>query len=95
MSGTCAWCGGAPHDGVWCPRIKAVEYHEDGETVRRVEVFEPAAVPAAPQVETDSSYRARLKLIGRASVHAVDIPKAKGAALDQIGEYLDTKRQGT
>lgn len=35
---TCAHCGSpSPHQGQ-CPRIKAIEYHENG-TVKRVEYF--------------------------------------------------------
>lgn len=36
---TCRWCGWA-HAGV-CPRVKAIEYHPNGE-VKRVEFFDSA-----------------------------------------------------
>jgi hypothetical protein len=36
------------HPGA-CPKIKAIEYHSDGITVRRVEYFEPTA-PRDPGV---------------------------------------------
>jgi hypothetical protein len=37
----CGWCNGF-HDGP-CPRVKSVEYHENG-TVKRVEFHDPAPV---------------------------------------------------
>jgi len=40
----CKFCGGK-HKGDWCPLIEAIEYHEDGETIFRVEFRE------APEVE--------------------------------------------
>lgn len=36
----CRWCG-VPHEGQICPKVKALEYGDDGCTVRRVEFFAP------------------------------------------------------
>lgn len=42
---------GCPHCGMihdtTCPRIKAMEYHQDG-TIRRVEFHSPASYPVEP-----------------------------------------------
>jgi len=35
----CRWCG--HFHGDLCPQVKALEYAEDGETVKRVEFFAP------------------------------------------------------
>lgn len=35
----CRFCGHIHSD--LCPQVKALEYHEDGVTVRRVEFFSP------------------------------------------------------
>ena len=37
----CRWCGETHLKGV-CPKVKAIEFAEDGETVRRVEFMTPA-----------------------------------------------------
>lgn len=37
---TCQYCG-TIHEAI-CPRIKSIEYHPDGTTVRRIEFFAPA-----------------------------------------------------
>lgn len=42
---TCRWCGRVEHAGK-CYLVKAIEYFEDGRTVKRVEFFEPT--PIAP-----------------------------------------------
>ena len=36
----CRWCGHIHGD--LCPSVKALEYHEDGTTVKRVEFLTPA-----------------------------------------------------
>ena len=41
----CRFCGMS--HGSRCPSIKAIEYHEDGITVRRVEFMTPADYPGA------------------------------------------------
>lgn len=41
MTDPCRWCG-QQHQSIQCPRVKAVEFAADGETVRRVEFFSPA-----------------------------------------------------
>jgi hypothetical protein len=40
MSDECRWCGVA-HPKTICPRVKAIEYQDDGVTVKRVEYFAP------------------------------------------------------
>lgn len=44
----CAHCG-LIHETT-CPRIKAIEYHEDGVTVKRIEFHEPLStlIPLDP-----------------------------------------------
>lgn len=39
----CPYCGELPHEKGLCPRITAIEYHGDGETVRRVEFVAPVS----------------------------------------------------
>lgn len=36
---TCRWCGHTHGD--LCPKVKALEFHDDGTTVSRVEFFAP------------------------------------------------------
>lgn len=36
----CRWCGQA-HDERFCPKVKAIEFQDDGTTVRRVEFMTP------------------------------------------------------
>jgi hypothetical protein len=36
----CRWCGGPLHRGQ-CPLVKALEFHPDGFTVKRVEFWPP------------------------------------------------------
>lgn len=44
--------GGCPHCGIFhlqrCPRIKAIEYHDNG-AVKRVEFHVPAEIRSTPQ----------------------------------------------
>jgi hypothetical protein len=39
----CPWCGYKQHAGK-CPLVKAIDYHEDGKTLRRVEFFSPSDI---------------------------------------------------
>jgi hypothetical protein len=41
--GLCRWCGRL-HVGK-CPRVKSIEYLDDGKTVKKVEFFEPSKPP--------------------------------------------------
>lgn len=43
MTEPCRWCG-LIH-GPRCSLVKAIEYHDDGVTVRRVEFFAPVDYP--------------------------------------------------
>lgn len=43
----CRWCG-TPHHGRHCPSVKAIEFHPDGVTVKRVEFFESQTVVFHP-----------------------------------------------
>ena len=40
--GSCTWCG--MHHGGMCPKVKAIEYHENG-FVKRVEFYAPVDYP--------------------------------------------------
>jgi hypothetical protein len=49
----CRWCGNL-HGGAYCPKVRAIEYHESG-AVKRVEFFgagEDAAPATIPFVRT-------------------------------------------
>lgn len=77
MTEKCRWCG-MLHEAV-CPKVKAIEYAEDGVTVKRVEFLVPtdyaaisgigAPIPAGPslgpgfQPNTTWSIRADGKLV--------------------------------
>lgn len=87
----CAWCE-ADHAGV-CPRVAAIEFQDDGVTVKMVHFFPPAA-PAVLQVpEDDASYRKRLaRVIGRESVNTSRCETDTGSNLDELGGFYDTPR---
>lgn len=46
----CPWCGGFHQS--FCPRVKAIEYAEDGILIRRVEFFAPNDYPPLVAVQT-------------------------------------------
>ena len=38
-SNNCRWCGALQHQGT-CPRVKSIEFHQDGVTVKHVEFWD-------------------------------------------------------
>lgn len=55
---TCRWCG-AVH-GPLCPMLKAIEFHADGATVKRVEFLTnadfPTILPKKPEPPVEEDY---------------------------------------
>lgn len=46
--GQCPWCGPVWHSGM-CPRVEAIEYHQNG-TIKRVEFREAGMAERLPRI---------------------------------------------
>lgn len=53
---SCRWCGQAPHGGLHCPLIKALDFDPLYGGVTRVEFLTPADYPKADPIEPQRSY---------------------------------------
>lgn len=90
-SEACGWCGGE-HVGV-CPKVAAIEYQADGQTVKAVHFFPPAGASVVQVPETDDAYRKRLEtaiLVG--TVHRERLLSDTGARLDELGTFYEMPR---
>ena len=50
--GPCRWCGN--HHGVFCPSVKAIEFYQDGATIKRVEFHAPVSTTLAIALDSPS-----------------------------------------
>jgi hypothetical protein len=57
----CRWCGDDAHGSNVCPRVKEIEFADDGKTVRRVTFFERPSDPVQqpPPIWTYPTTRSR------------------------------------
>ncbi len=46
----CRWCGATWH-GLHCPSVRAIEFFQDGVTVKRVEFHGPQPITAGPALK--------------------------------------------
>lgn len=85
----CPYCGLPPHPGV-CPTVKAIEYHPDGVTVKRVEFKTAADYPqqviSVPSVFSVGDAPARMS---GAATTKVDLASAFPSLCDSGGELWD------
>lgn len=91
IKGACRWCDDV-HPGV-CPKVAAIEYQPDGQTVQVVHFFPPQVAPTPAEPSSDEVYRERLlRKVGEASVNASRIKTAGSAELDELGEAYNEPR---
>lgn len=100
----CHYCGALAHDGL-CPRIAAIEYFEDGVTIKRIEfhapqtpsldLFPPTILTGGIlSLEDDESFRQRvIAACGTDSIHYETACKATGSALELIGSFYEISRK--
>ena len=93
MISVCPYCLGQHED--LCPRISAIDYNEDGSTVKRVEFFRQAApVEIHLSPESDESLRKRLLPIVRGTCNEEKLATATGKRLDEIAGWYAEGRRG-
>lgn len=59
-SQACIYCG-TIHPGLICPRIKAMEFQENGSTIKRIEFLTPMDYPPQGKVDEPEQDYPRLK----------------------------------